>query len=344
MRDASWTTSDLGWRALDRSDVTAWAALLEAIEATDRTGEHYSADDLLEELEDPALDAGRDTVAAWIDDEMIGYVAATARADGGSDDPLVVYLDAGVHPAHRGRGLGSVLGDRAVARVGEQAREAGRPSADVRANTLAADEAAERLLSRRGFEPFRFSFDMQRDLADLRDPGEPAEGAGVPAGLTAREYLPADDGDLLAAHNVAFADYPGFSGWSTQEWTQRVTGSRNFAPGHSWVVRDERGDVAAYLIAMEYDAHTAATGRRELYVAKLGTLPAHRGQGLGTALLAYAIARAAAAGYASAGLDVDSRNPSGALAIYERAGFVVTHRWRSMRAHVPAAGTASLHG
>ena len=331
------------WRALGIDDVHAWARLLEAIESADQTGEHYSAEDLLEELGDTSLDVPRDTLGAWIGDDLVGYLMVMQRADGGAGDPLIVYLDAGVHPGHRGHGIGGRLGDRAVERAREQAREADRPAVDVRANTLASDEAAARLLMRRGFEPFRFSFDMQRDLlpgdahadADLVEPD-------LPSGWSLRVYEPSDDADLLAAHNRAFAEYPGFSRWSTGEWQQRVSGSRNFAAGQTLVVRDEAGAVAAYLIADEYDAHTQATGKRELYVAKLGTVPAHRGAGLGTSLLAYAISRAAAAGYDSAGLDVDSRNPSGALAIYERAGFAVTHRWRSMRAVLHAAAAATV--
>jgi mycothiol synthase len=39
------------------------------------------------------------------------------------------------------------------------------------------------------------------------------------------------------------------------------------------------------------------------------------------------------AGYDEASLDVDSENPTGALGIYERAGFEVESRWTNYALH-----------
>ena len=70
----------------------------------------------------------------------------------------------------------------------------------------------------------------------------------------------------------------------------------------------------------------------------VGTLPAHRGRGLATGLLAEVLRRASDAGYVSASLNVDTANPTGALGIYERAGFRQLYRQDSYHLDVPPAG------
>ncbi|MGH3588038.1 MAG: GNAT family N-acetyltransferase, partial [Pseudonocardia sp.] len=70
-----------------------------------------------------------------------------------------------------------------------------------------------------------------------------------------------------------------------------------------------------------------ATGKREAYVGKVGTRREYRGRGLASYLLRHALVAYKEAGYDESSLDVDSENPTGALGIYERAGFVVESRW-----------------
>ncbi len=112
-------------------------------------------------------------------------------------------------------------------------------------------------------------------------------------------------------------------------WKQWVTESRSFRPELSFVVVEPAAPerVVAYVQSAEFDAHFEATGRREAYVGKVGTLREFRGRGLAAALLRHALAAYQAAGYDEAALDVDSENPTGALGVYERAGFAVESRW-----------------
>jgi mycothiol synthase len=76
----------------------------------------------------------------------------------------------------------------------------------------------------------------------------------------------------------------------------------------------------------EYDAYFVAAGRREAFVAKVGTRREHC-RGLASLLLRHALVRYRDAGYGEASLDVDSENPTGALGISERAGFEAESRW-----------------
>jgi ribosomal protein S18 acetylase RimI-like enzyme len=108
-------------------------------------------------------------------------------------------------------------------------------------------------------------------------------------------------------------------------WEQHVTGSRSFRPELTFLLVpvDAPDTVAAYVQTSEYDAHQQVTGRREAYVAKVGCRRGHRGRGLASGLLRHSLRAYREAGYDEASLDVDSENPTGALGLYERAGFTV---------------------
>ena len=55
-------SSVLHLRPMRPDDAARWAALLAAVEEVDRRDEHYDADGCAEELTDPDLDFGRDTL------------------------------------------------------------------------------------------------------------------------------------------------------------------------------------------------------------------------------------------------------------------------------------------
>ena len=132
-------------------------------------------------------------------------------------------------------------------------------------------------------------------------------------------------------HNLAFRDHPDFAAWDRSEWRQWVTGNRSFRPEATFLVTPE-GDgtrIVAYLMTKEFDAATAATGKREAYIDKVGTLREHRGRGLASTLLRYSLAAHQDLGYDEAALDVDSLNPTGALGIYEAAGFTTERTFTS---------------
>jgi mycothiol synthase len=62
---------------------------------------------------------------------------------------------------------------------------------------------------------------------------------------------------------------------------------------------------------------------REAFVGQLGVRPAWRRRGLGGLLLAAALQSYRTAGYERSSLTVDTANATGALGVYERAGFTV---------------------
>ena len=189
-----------------------------------------------------------------------------------------------------------------------------------------ADLAA--IFARQGLVAERWSFLME---ADLDDDEVGTDDPPFPDGYVLSTWEGIDHEEMRAAHNVAFVGHYGFTPWSREMWAQWVSGTRNFRPELSLVLRDGAGAVAAYVQTAEFDATQQATGLRDAFVAKLGTAPQHRRRGLASLLLRTVLHRYREAGFDKSTLDVDSENPTGALGIYEKAGFRTTTRWTSYR-------------
>jgi mycothiol synthase len=63
------------------------------------------------------------------------------------------------------------------------------------------------------------------------------------------------------------------------------------------------------------------------WVDEVGVLPSHRGRGIGAALLRRSFATFARRGLRRVLLNVDSENPTGATALYERVGMRAVKQW-----------------
>ena len=310
-------------RALLPDDIPAHVALLAAAEAVDDTGEHYNEADLVEEYENPDVEIGRDIVGAFDGDDLVGYFSVYPRAADGSH--LKAHLEGTVRPDRRGEGIGTELVTAMVARADaiHAERHPDLP-AHLAVTGLSSNAAQESLLAGSGLLPHRWNFTMRAFLDRLDDTAPPP----LPPGLTLLTYAPDLDAATREAHNEAFLDHPDFTPWTEVMWRQWVSASRNFRPALSVVVVEDAAPerVVAYVVTNEYDAYFEATGQREAYVAKVGTRRGWRGRGVASTLLRESLRRYRAAGLDEASLDVDAENPTGALGVYERAGFEVERR------------------
>lgn len=315
------TATDLTLRDLTDDDVPAWARLLADAEAVDDTGEHQDETDLRRDLGLSSRQPG-DYQGVWCDGTLVGTFWVLGREPA---DYLKIHCSGTTHPAHRGRGIGVVLRDAMLARAAAIHAER-HPGGRAMVATTGIDGQADQrdLLTGAGFSVDRWSLAM---LADLH--GDPLTAPDLPAGLVLREFDEALSPLMLAAHNEAFLDHPNWNPWSAAEWQEWVVEGRSFRPRLTVAAVDpaEPDRVVGYVQSAEFEAHQQVTGRREAYVGKVGVLRSHRGLGLATALLREVLVRAQAEGYDEAALDVDSANPTGALGVYERAGFAVRRRW-----------------
>jgi mycothiol synthase len=324
--------SEFRTRAVTRDDAAAVNDLLAAAEAVDHTDEHYDVEDVLEELANPMVDLDRDWVVAERNGRVIAQARLLPRAP--DDGAVSITVDGTVHPEHRGQGIGSRLVPLMIERARAYAEERGLTPVVV-GNAPSANTDVAEIFDRHGLRPDRWSFVMVAEL-----PGPSSEAVSLPEGYGLSTWEGVDPDELRAAHNRAFVGHPGFTPWSAPMWSQWVSGSRNFRPGLSLLARDEWGGIASYIQTSEFAAGAEATGIRDAFVAKVGTVEGHRRRGLASVLLRIALQRYRDEGFDRASLDVDSENPTGALGVYERAGFRTAMRWTSYRLEETPAGSA----
>ncbi|WP_367132791.1 GNAT family N-acetyltransferase [Saccharothrix sp. HUAS TT1] len=181
----------LTWRPLTTADAEASADLLNAIEVVDRIGENYTAADTLQELVDPCADLERDSLAAFDGDVMVGYVKVRYKPV--AEEVHRVFLDGGVHPDHRRRGVGAKLLEAGV----ESAKAphalhhpALRLAIDVHKPEHIAGLAD--LVRSRGFTPVRHYRHMEHPLGDA------IPDAPIPDGLRVEPWSEGADEDFRA--------------------------------------------------------------------------------------------------------------------------------------------------
>ena len=316
------TVPGLTTRPITAADATDIAALMATIEGDHPTSFTLSADEVAEILRDYrgiVFEGGFDG------DRPVAFTTVLPRSVNEDGQSFILFGD--VHPSRVGEGIGTTMLARALAAArAVHAHDGPGTPARYAASALAgrADQAA--LLRDAGFSLHRHSFLMLTELAGAcSEPGGPR----LPDGLRLEAFDPADSEELRAAHNAAFRDYPGGTAFNEEHWRTFMIDASHARPGLSFVVRDSAADdaVAAYLFTHEYAVPPSGrTGVREAYVAFLGTAAAHRERGLAAALLAHTLQACRAQGFDTVSLDVDTENPTGALGIYERAGFSVLHR------------------
>lgn len=303
-------------RPMQTADAARWAGLLQAVEEADQRNENYDADDCAEELADPELDLERDTILVLDGDQAVAYQVVGVRSGPPLGPRLIV--DAAVHPAYRRRGIGTALMGAARLRADEL-------GAAVLTRLAESGTDAIELAARSGLRPVRWWSDLLRDLT------VPVKPLPPPTGITIATLGPPYDAarwdePLRLAHNSAFAGHWGSAPVGPDTWAHQRTGTRGFRPGCSAVALTGDGVVAGYVMSYESAADTARNGVRDLYVGMVGTVAAHRGCGIAGALLAHVLQGAVDAGYATASLTVDAENPTGALGVYDRAGFRLCRR------------------
>ena len=326
-------STELSWRPLGRADAAALTGLMAAAEAVDQSDENYDEDDVVEQFLNGLIDLDADTRLVWDGEQLIGYALLFGQRR--VREVHSVWLSGTVHPQHRRRGLGRQLLRWQLERGGELHAER-HPSvpANLMVGVSEANAGLAALARSEGLEELRFWFDMVRSL---EDPDPPFPEVRPVHGVRIEPYDSVRDEEIRQAHNVAFHGHFGSTERDPEEWKGYFTGSRAFRPDLSLLsVGDDRAEIAGYLLAYILEADVMANGRREVYLGQLGTMPDFRGRGVGSALLATALAQWSAAGHQAALLGVDTANGTGALGLYERAGYRVHKRSTSWGRSLPA--------
>ena len=309
--------SQLTWRPLRLADLPALHVLVAAAERAD--GERFptTVSDLEHELTAPAIDLARDTIAAeGVDGRLLGWGRLELRT-GATWNRIHVFGD--VHPDVRRRGLGTaVMGwaERAAgvlfnARAGEL--DAALPCV-LTVHASDADAARARLQERCGFSVVRYFNDMLRPL------DQPIPERALPDGYRFVVWSPELDPAFRETHNAAFADVWGATHVDAERWNHEFTDDPGFRPDLSLGVM--AGDqLVGYVMVGDWEGLTDDAGLQAAWLALIGVRREHRGRGVASAAIARALHVARDAGYAAAGLDVDTENLGGAPRLYEGLGF-----------------------
>jgi len=304
------------WRPIEPADAGNWSALLIAIQAVDHGWDFFSEQDLLEEFGNPDRDFARGSIGVFTGGVMVGYGTLGCRE---AADPVhEMRYWGGVHPAYRQRGLGGRLLSWAETAAVPLHRERypDRPLS-LSGFSLSHNAAAVALYAAHGYHPVRWFHAMVRDLTTAL-PEVPA----LP-GVQITAFTPERSETARLIRNEAFTDHRGSTEISAEGWAHFMAASA-FRPAFSFLAYAS-DEPAGFVISHEYDVYAEATGIQDLFIAILGTRRAARKRGIGSALLVRALAEARAAGFTSASLTVDADSPTGAVGLYERAGFTVDH-------------------
>ena len=286
--------SDLTQRPLQLDDARGVFDVMAAQELEDIGEVAIEEADIVGDWARPSFDVADSTVGVFDGERMVAYAEHSGHDRG----------DAAVHPAYRGRGIGTAL----ARWMQDTARRRG---ATLVGMPVPQGSPGDRLLEALGYHVRWESWVLQLP-----------EGAAVPSrelpvGYTVRT---ADRDEYRAAWTVqedAFLEWSARDRQPYEDWESQMTLRPGFEPWNLRVVLDPAGAVVA--MAMVQMSESTA------FIARLATTKEQRGRGLAQALLVDAFAVGRAHGAVRSELSTDSR--TGALGLYERVGMTVTSTW-----------------
>jgi mycothiol synthase len=196
-----------------------------------------------------------------------------------------------------------------------ETRARGRGFGHVTCVAVPEDRLLRELLERSGYERERDIVRMWRSLdGDLPSPS-------WPDGVEVRSY---DDRDGERVHALLDAAYAGWDPDNVElgheDWLAFMTDHEDFDPS-LWFLGERNGELVGCTLLWR------ASGG-DGWVKDIVVAEDERGKGLGRALLEHAFRAYRGRGAARVGLKVDTSNPTSAVRLYERTGFVVDRTYR----------------
>jgi mycothiol synthase len=261
---------------------------------------------VLHQWSHPAFDLARNAVAVVDRD---GSVVAYAQVS--AEEPTTIESWGVVHPAHRGRGIGSAL----VEELDRRARALSPTTAPGRfRHAIDADDlAAASILETHGLRPVRHFWHMEIDPTAVETSTSTLDG------IVLREIeAPAELATVHAILDEAFAEDWGYHPQPLDRWSEDHAEGPGYDPT-LWALAAEGDEPVGALTASLVDERG--------WVDEVGVRPAWRGRGVAAALLLRSFAMFAGRGIRRVILNVDAENPTGATRLYERVGMRIAARW-----------------
>ncbi|SDH37536.1 GNAT family N-acetyltransferase [Agrococcus jejuensis] len=301
----------VAWRRPTIADAPAMHAAYNLSGRVDHPEFQVPLQEVLDDFEASHVDVAQDFVVGERDGEIVAI--GSAVMPDGQVDVRRVYLAGTVVPEARRQGIGAVLLAWEERRAAERLHAHGDSELPAQIHTYTeADSAVVPFLTGVDFTIARYFTDLHRDLSQ---PIVPMDDGG----LTIVPFTP----DLFEAgriaRNDAFRDHWGSQPTTPERWG-RFT-NRDVMRSDLSAVAIEGDRIVGFCLA-EHDPDDAeVAGYSSVYIALVGVVRDHRGQGIAPRLLTRTLEAARDAGLEKAVLDVDSESPTGAVGLYERLGF-----------------------
>jgi mycothiol synthase len=293
-------------------DLDAIAHLINTCEEVDRLDEGTSISELQQEFNAPSLDVARD-IRLWEDAEgkLIGFAQLSVSEPGEVIDGWLWFR---VHPDARGGDVEAAAIAWGEVRMREvSAMRGGR----VKLRTYARAEDCDRIsvLASCGFKVDRYFCRMARSLS------EPIPEPHFPEGFALRQFPGEQDAAAwVEMFNQSFIDHWNHHDLTVDKFKHELA-KPDYRNDLDLIAVADDGTFVSFCCCEICVQECDRTGRNEGWIASLGTRRGFRKMGLGRAMLLAGLHRLKAAGVATAILGVDAENSSGALRLYESAGF-----------------------
>ena len=278
-------------RPATRDDLDAVTALYRAYDAAVRGVVDTEPSDVLRDWDEPGFDLDAGTLVLEADGRVIGYAWRSGRdADSVADLSL------------RGDGIE----ERLLAWLEACSAPLEHYCPDV-------DPPLSALFARRGWTAERRFWRMRREL------DAPSPAPVWPAGVEVHDLRrPDDERPVHALVQACFAEIGGEHERPFEQWAAYLLDTDRFDPALCLVATVDGRVVGAAL-----GTATPEHG----FVRQLAVDPSQRGRGLALALLHESFRRHRDRGLPATVLGVDAGNPTGALALYEKAGMRVVEQF-----------------
>ncbi len=312
------------WRPMRREDIRAVYEMLLAVDQADDRNSAGVLEDAYREFDDPWCNPATDSLLVLA---AGGQVAALVRTfvNPQPDNEVHAFLWIEAHPDHRGQGMEEFLLNWAEARGRQRLQTAHATRSVPRDLRIGAQDTQHdriALIEQHGFQPIRYFYRMRRDLRD------PIPTVSLAEGLTLRTFTPELSRALMDAFNESFSDHWSFQPVPPEDWQMFFMRRSTFRPDLTFLAMD--GDqIAGHSINYVRPEENAREGINQGWIGQLGVRRPWRKRGIASALICESMRAFKAEGLDYATLGVDTENPTGALRIYERLGFVPVKRFIS---------------
>jgi ribosomal protein S18 acetylase RimI-like enzyme len=154
----------------------------------------------------------------------------------------------------------------------------------------------------------------------LRPLDDPVVPSPMPDGLEIRPVEPAHYRAIWDADTEAFRDHREPADRTEEDYVARFTSPD--LDTSRWQVAWEGDEVAGSVMIWVSPTEIEQTGIRRAWLDHISVRRQWRKRGVATALITAALHVLREGGFEQAALGVDTENPTGALQLYERLGFV----------------------